>query len=218
MGGMFASALGGGANRSDPQGITLREYWCKPTPSEPEGPPRRVDQERPAAARRDNPYPWLPYVMFRGIPVPGRFWPTCPTEQLISPQTELNKAQSQIAENAERIGNPPLLRSSLNEDFEWHALPGEEIVFRTSAPPAPSRSSCTSPSCPATSSSDVDRIEQSIREISGQHEVTSGAGPRRRHRGVGDQPAAGAGRHPPRPGHRRHGNALAGSRAARRAT
>jgi hypothetical protein len=115
--------------------------------------------------------------MFRGVPVPGRFWPTCPTEQLISPQAELNKAQSQIADNAERIGNPPLLRSSLNEDFDWHALPGEEIVFMDVGTPGSIPQFMNVPELPAYVQQRVDRIEQSIREISGQHEVTSGAVP-----------------------------------------
>jgi hypothetical protein len=35
MGGLFASALGGSSNRSDPQGITLREYWCRPPRQSP---------------------------------------------------------------------------------------------------------------------------------------------------------------------------------------
>jgi hypothetical protein len=58
-----------------------------------------------------NPYPFLPYVMFSGFSA-GRFWPDAPVTDMISPQTELNKVESQIAENSERIGNPPLLESS----------------------------------------------------------------------------------------------------------
>jgi hypothetical protein len=90
----------------------------------------------------DNPYPWLPYVMFGGIPVPGRFWPNCVTSDLISPQTELNKVKSQIADNGERIGNPPLLEPvTMGGRSEWHGLPGERVKYEDTGGPTRPRSS-----------------------------------------------------------------------------
>lgn len=176
MGGMFSSALSGSTG-PDPQGICLREYWCVPTPSDPGG--RHVVWTKSGQLLLDepNPYPWLPYVMFRGIPVPGRFHPTCTTEQLISPQTELNKVESQIAENSERIGNPPLMRSSHNEDFEWHGMAGEELVFQDMGTPGSIPAFLNVPELPSYVQNRIAQIENSIREISGQHEVTSGTVP-----------------------------------------
>jgi hypothetical protein len=90
--------------------------------------------------------------MFPGIPIPGRFWPTSIAEQERSPQTERNKRLSQLSENADRIGNPPLRRpaGSLDDEDDWQGLPGEEIVYDdTAAPTRPS--SCRCPSCRATS-------------------------------------------------------------------
>lgn len=165
------------AGDGNPQGICLREYWCRPTSTEPDG--RRIVWTKGGQILHDdvNPYPWLPYVMFRGVPVPGRFWPGSVTEQLISPQAELNKRKSQIAENAERIGNPPLMKSSFNADFDWQGLPGEVLEFQDVGSPGSIPQFLDVPEVPGYIREDIDRIEQSIREISGQHEVTSGAVP-----------------------------------------
>lgn len=157
------------------RGVRLREYWCKPGSEHPRG-KRVVWAGEKILVEEENPYPWLPYVMFRGVPVPGRFWPGSVTEQLISPQAELNKAESQIAENAERIGNPPLLKST-SSDFEWHGLPGEVIEFQDMGTPGSVPSFLQIPELPGYVQSRVDRIESSFREISGQHEVTQGAVP-----------------------------------------
>jgi hypothetical protein len=50
------------------KGVRLREFWSKDEHVvwSPGG--QVLLQEK-------NPYPWLPYVMFRGLPMPGRFWP-----------------------------------------------------------------------------------------------------------------------------------------------
>lgn len=161
----------------EPQGICLREYWCRPTASEPKGRHIVWTKNGQVLLDEDNPYPWLPYVMFRGVPVPGRFWPSSVTEQLISPQTELNKRKSQIAENAQRVGNPPLMKSSINADFDWQGLPGEVLDFQDTGSPGAIPQFLNVPEVPGYIREDIDRIEQSIREISGQHEVTSGAVP-----------------------------------------
>ena len=77
-----------------------------------------------------NPYKELPYVMFKGIPVPGRFWPTSVVELLRGPQTELNKIRSQIVENAQRIGNPSMTISK-QSGTQVSGVPGEQIFFET---------------------------------------------------------------------------------------
>lgn len=157
------------------KGVKLRELWAKPSSRFPGG--RHVVWTKNQVLKDDrNPYPWLPYVMFRGVPVPGRFWPSSVTEQLISPQTELNKRKSQIAENAIRIGNPSLLRSS-NSDVEYDGLPGEEIVFQDTGSPNAIPSWLAPPELPGYVREDVGRIEQALSEISGQHEVTQGRVP-----------------------------------------
>jgi hypothetical protein len=158
------------------RGVKVREYWCKPGSKHARG-KRVVWAQDTLLMEDDNPYPWLPYVMFTGTPVPGRFWPSSVTTDLISPQTEMNKRKSQIAENAERFGNPALMRSAHNADVEWHGLPGEELVFEDIGTPGSVPAFLIPPEMPGYVQNDIERIEQSIREISGQHEVTSGSVP-----------------------------------------
>jgi hypothetical protein len=150
----------------------VSELWEKPSPDHQNG--RYVCWSGDTVlAEHENPFPWLPYVMFRGIPVPGRFWPDAPVSNLVSPQCELNKRKAQIAENAERTGNPVLLRSAQNEDVEWNTLPGGEVVFQDIATPGSVPQWMQPPILQSYVENDVDRWEQAIREISGQHEVSS---------------------------------------------
>jgi hypothetical protein len=169
MGGM--GGLGGDGQY---KGVKIRELWVKPGPGFPEG--RYVVWAQGQVLKDEpNPYKCLPYVMFSGIPVPGRFWPTSMAEQLRPVQTELNKTKSQIRENASRIGNPALLKSRL-ANVEYSGLPGEEILFDDTLPNSVP-SYLQAPELPAYVREEVERIEQSIREISGQHEVTGASVP-----------------------------------------
>jgi hypothetical protein len=122
------------------RGIRVREFWAPPCSKYPSG-KRVVWAQDKILYEGSNPYPWLPYSMFTGTPVPGRFWPAAPVTDLISPQTELNKRRSQLAENAERFGNPALMRSSRTSTSNGTASPAKSSCSRTTAPPAPSRSS-----------------------------------------------------------------------------
>jgi hypothetical protein len=92
-------------------GVKVREYWSLPCRDYPKGAHVvYAPGTKTVLLAEDLPYPWLPYVMFRGLVRPGTFWPAG-IDDLISPQTELNKSLSQIEENAERIGNPPLIEA-----------------------------------------------------------------------------------------------------------
>lgn len=152
------------------KGIKVSEFWAKSSSQFPKG-KRVVWAKNTILYEGDNPYDGLPYVMFQGSPVPGRFWPSSITEQLRGPQTELNKIRSQIAENAQRIGNPSLLKDR-NSNIEYSGVPGEELLYdgmMANAVP----SYLQPPEMPTYVREQIDRIENSIREISGQHEVTS---------------------------------------------
>jgi hypothetical protein len=130
---MPAPGLAGAAGETA-KGVKVRELWALPSSKHPQG--RHVVWVKDRVLQEEaNPYPWLPYIMFRGIPVPGRFWPGSVTEQLISPQTELNKRKAQIGENAARIGNP---RSS---EAPHRTSSGRDCLARKSSSktPAPRR-------------------------------------------------------------------------------
>jgi hypothetical protein len=152
------------------QGVKVKEFWAKPSSTFPQG-KYVVWVKNQKLHEDDNYYNDLPYVMFTGVPSPGRFWPTSIVEQLRDPQIELNKIRSQILENAQRIGNPSLLKNKM-ANVEYSGVPGEEVLYdditQNSVP-----SFLQPPEMPAYVRELIDRNEASIREISGQHEVSS---------------------------------------------
>lgn len=165
---MFPSYQMGGT--SNYKGVRLHEYWCKPNSVHPEG-RRAVWAKGKILCEGPNPYKCLPYVMFTGIPVPGRFWGTSVVEQLRGPQTELNKMRSQILENAQRTGNPALL-AARQANINYSGVPGERIDFDDTVQNA-TPSYLQPPQMPAYALQQQEKIEQAMQDISGQHEVSS---------------------------------------------
>jgi len=108
--------------------------------------------------------------MFKGIDVPGRFWPTSIVEQLREPQVELNKLKSQIRENAQRLGNPAFLSSSM-ANIKYSGVPGEWIKYDDNTPNA-IPSYLVPPPMPQYVVDELERINNDIMEITGQHEVS----------------------------------------------
>lgn len=164
---MFPSYQMGGT--SNYKGVKLNEYWCKPNSTHLEG-RRAVWSKGRMLYEGPNPYEHLPYVMFVGIPVPGRFWPTSVVEQSRGPQTELNKSRSQVIESAQRTGNPALLACK-QAKVEYSGVPGERIDYDDTVPNAVP-SYLQPPAMPAYVLQQQEKIEQSMQDISGQHEVS----------------------------------------------
>jgi hypothetical protein len=115
------------------RGCKVRELWSLPGVGGPRGKHAVYTPNGELLLEEDNPYPFLCYSMMGADPS-GRFWPDAPVNDYISPQTELNKTKSQIADNAERFGNPARLQSfeslGANDDLRWAGLPGEEILYQ----------------------------------------------------------------------------------------
>lgn len=151
------------------RGVKLHEYWCKPNSDRPNG-RYAVWARGKMLYQGDNVYKCLPYLMFKGIPASGRFWPTSVVEQLRGPQTELNKIRSQITESAQRMGNPAIM-TSRQAKIVYQGAPGERIDYDSTVPDAVPQY-LTPPGMPAYVLQQQERIEQSIQEISGQHEVS----------------------------------------------
>lgn len=163
----------GGRGAPKRRGVRVREIWtgdkhCVWIPNQ--------DIELVA---EEAPYPFKPYVMFAGLPA-GRLWPQAPVDDYISPQTELNKTESQIAENAERFGNPARLRSSesLANDADWQGLPGEEIIYNVvTGGVADVPQFLQPPEMPGYVQNRVPQIIESLNAISGNQEVAQGTVP-----------------------------------------
>jgi hypothetical protein len=149
------------------KGIVLREFWS------PDKQCIWAPNDNLTLKEDRNEYPWLPYVMFRGQPAPGRFWPHSVVTDARPRQVDLNKTASQIEDNGARIGNPPLLRpSSLGEDVDWQGLPGEIIDYQDTGSETAVPRFMQVPEMPSYIQNNAERIESSLREIFGQHEVT----------------------------------------------
>ena len=177
--GLIEARLGGGTqSTSGYKGVRISEMWAKASSEYPNG--RRVVWIKDKILFEDkNPYDECPYVMFRNIEVPGRVWPTSIAEQLRGPQTELNKVRSQVAENRNRVGNPTVLASKQSiqdpNSFESAmAQPGGIFYYDDNNGPNAAPGYLQPPQLPGYVLQEIDRIEQSIQEISGQHEATSG--------------------------------------------
>jgi hypothetical protein len=163
------------------KGVRVREYWSLPGVDAPGG--RHVVwvvSTQEILVEEDNPYPWLPYSMLGGIPS-GRFWPEAPVTIGISLQTELNKTLSQVAANAERIGNPPLLvaAGSFNneEGVPFTGKPGAVEVFEDLGTPGSVPQFMQTPEMPMYVQQRPDEIRNAMREVFGQMEVSQGTAP-----------------------------------------
>jgi hypothetical protein len=172
--GVLEARMPGLPGQSDGQkiGVVVREFWAKPCSEFPKG-KHLVYADQQVLLEEDNPYGWLPYVMFRGTPFPGRFWPTCVTEQQISPQTELNKTLSQIAENATRIGNPSVAISN-QAGIDWDGLPGSIIRFNETGMQNSIPQFIQPPEMPGYIQNRVPQLVEAMQDIAGQHDVSHG--------------------------------------------
>ncbi len=168
---LFPSLGGGGGEY---KGVEVFEFWARPGSEFPNG-KRVVWAKDQLLAEDDNPYDSMPYVMFSGVKVPNRFWPTAITTQLRGPQVALNKIHSQIQENANRIGNPALMKSR-QANVHYTGLPGEEILYDSTVTDAVPQY-LKPPEVPVYVREQVQRITESLTEISGLHEVSNATVP-----------------------------------------
>lgn len=155
-------------------GVKVYELWEKPSKSNPEG--RRVCwTENELLYEGPNEYKRIPYTMFSGVVVPGRFWPDAMVSDMRPLQVRLNKLESQIAENVSRFGNPALLLDALS-DVKVFGVPGEQIRHNATLPSQLPQYLAPPPMQPYVFNL-LDQVQNSMKEISGQFEVSQGSVP-----------------------------------------
>ena len=167
------SGLNVSSGSSDKTGYTVYELWERPSSINSNKGSRAIwskDKVLLEDSLEDSPFEGCPYVMFSSVRVPGRFWPTSITSQLRGPQTELNKLISQAQENLQRVGNPALL-SSRHANIEYSGLPGEHLQYDAITPDS-KPDYLRPPDMPSYLQAQLQKIEDSITEISGVHEVS----------------------------------------------
>lgn len=163
--------FGGGSGY---KGVRVYEFWAKPSPTWPQG-KRCVWAKEQVLAEDDAPLDPMPYVMFTGIEVPNRFWPDAVTTQLRGPQINLNRIKSQIQENANRIGNPALMKSR-QANVDYSGVPGEEVLYDSTVTDAVPQY-LMPPEVPTYVKEQESRIVDAMTEISGQREVSNATVP-----------------------------------------
>ncbi len=170
---MFPSLMFGGGGGTY-KGVRVYEFWAKPSPTYPQG-KRCVWAQDSVLAEEDAPFDTMPYVMFSGIKVPNRFWPTSIASQLRGPQVNLNKIKSQMQENANRIGNPAILKSR-QANVSYSGVPGEEVLYDSTVPDAVPQY-LQPPEIPQYVKEQEQRIVDAMTEISGQRDVSNATVP-----------------------------------------
>lgn len=158
------------------RGVRLREHWSLPGLDGPRGKHVVWLPDGKTLFEEDLPYPFLPYTDFPGLPA-GRFWADPPMKDLLSPQVERNKTKSQIADNADRIGNPARLISAESLGLEgnrWQGLPGEEIIYHDMGTPGSVPSWLPAPEMPRYVIEQLAENGDTFGIISGQNDVAQG--------------------------------------------
>jgi hypothetical protein len=171
---LATSELYGGSGAGEFEGVKVYELSHKPCPKYPQG-LRAVWAADQILAEDFAPFDPMPYVMYSSIPAPDRFWPTAITTHLRPLQIELNKLLSQILENAKRVGNPAIL-TSRQANIEYTGLPGERIEYDSTVQDAVP-SYLEAPNVPTYVREQIDRIIESIAEISSIRDVSKATVP-----------------------------------------
>lgn len=157
-----------GSSPATYEGVKVYEYWAKPCTMYPNG--WHSIWANDILLVEEEPVDPMPYVMFTSVQVPGQFFSRGVTSQLRGPQIELNMIRTQIAENAKRFGNPAIM-SSRQAQVEYHGVPGEHIEYDSTVSDAVP-AYLVPPTIPEYVENEIERIEKSIEEISGMHEVS----------------------------------------------
>lgn len=155
-------------------GVRVFEFWSKPCATFPKG-KRAVYAKDQILLEEDAPLDPQPFVMFSGITVPDRFWPTPVVTQLRGPQIAFNKNKSQVQENANRLGNLSIMRSR-QANVGYSGIPGEDVLFDSTVPDAVPQF-LVPPNMPGYVLEQQGKLIESMNEISGLHEVSNATVP-----------------------------------------
>jgi hypothetical protein len=163
---------------SDEDTVRVLEYFEKPGAQFPEG--RYVVIANGVLLHEEDmlPHPKrrFPIIPYYGRFVPGRLWGKGWPEDLVDQQRELNKVESQIIENKNMCGRPKWAvdRKAGLDDDALHSGPGEIVEYDGDKGKPPVQIAPVP--LPAYVSGMPEQIIDRMRNISGVHEVSSGAG------------------------------------------
>jgi hypothetical protein len=176
MVGIVESGFHGAAveGEGDQVGVKVYELWEPRSKGNPQG-RRLVFTQQKVLYEGPNEYKRIPYTMFPGIIVPGRFWPDAVVTDLRPIQARWNKLLSQFAENLSKFGNPAMLIDALAQ-VKYTGVPGEKIKANFGGPVPPVQY-LNPPSVPGYAFNFAQIVEGAFQEIAGHSETASGAVP-----------------------------------------
>jgi hypothetical protein len=169
MEGRMLAAAFFGENYAEYRGVKVYEYWCKPNNDHPDG-HHCVWANDQILVEDEQPFDPMPYVRFPSTPLPGRFWSRPVATDLRKLQEDLNRLETQILENAKRIGNPALM-TSRQAAVEYTGKPGERINYDSTVQDAVP-TYLEPPRIPAYMENELERKLTAMEEVSGLHEVS----------------------------------------------
>jgi hypothetical protein len=153
----------------------LHQMYEKPTKKHPEGRivyscnNKTLDvQPLPGGERR--------IVHFRGIVLPGEFWPTSMVSQVIPLQMELNRGRSQLIENRNLCTRPQLravegsIKPGSYKSKPGHVMFWDHIISGGIAPDY-----LPPPQVPGWVLNILGQVNQDIMDLSSRHEASQGA-------------------------------------------
>lgn len=155
------------------QGVKVREYWCRPNTEHPNG--WYAVWINDTVVLAEEPFDPMPYDKFASGEVPGRFWSQSVTTNMRPQQIDLNILRTQILENARRIGNPALMKSR-QANVRYEGIPGEVIEYDSTISDAVP-SYLVPPPIPVYLENEIARVEKSLEETSGMHDVSRASVP-----------------------------------------
>jgi hypothetical protein len=155
-------------------GIRVYELWEPASKGNPDG-RHLVFTSTTVLYEGPNEYKCIPYTMFPGIIVPGRFWPDAVVTDLRPIQARWNKMISQLAENLSKFGNPSMLIDAL-ANVKISGVPGEKVKanFNGTTPPV---QYLNPPSVPGYTFNFLEQLQGGFREVAGQYEQGGSAVP-----------------------------------------
>jgi hypothetical protein len=171
----FVSAATTARDPGEHIGIKVYELWEPKSKRVPQG-RHVVFTATKVLYEGPNAYSGIPYTMFPGVMMPGRFWPDAVVTDLRPIQARWNKLLSQISENLSKFGNPAMLIDALS-NTKVHGVPGEKIKVNFTGGSIPPVSYLAPPQMPGYTAELSAELQGSFREISGQYEIAQGTVP-----------------------------------------
>lgn len=151
------------------------EYWEVPSDDCPEG---MLFVTTEARCIWTGPHPYkhkqLPLTEYEDIHVPNRFWSDAITKHLITPQANINKTYSRIAETEKLTSNPQILAPKGSIQTQRTREPGLVVEYLPMGDrPVP----IPAPSVPAYMFQHIKDMIEAMQFISGVREISMGSAP-----------------------------------------